>query len=178
MSKKLSDEDRAAWQAELQHVKKSKKPRTIIPKTPPVKAKAFKPASTAEPLRDAPHMPEREYSRLEHGNTAGVDAGTIRRMKRGQMPIGARIDLHGMTQAEAYPALVACIEAAYERNKKLVLVITGKGSVSQGGGVLKTMLPVWLNMQPLRPYILAFEQAQIAHGGSGAFYVLLKRNKI
>ncbi|NNE82945.1 MAG: hypothetical protein HKN28_03145, partial [Alphaproteobacteria bacterium] len=58
-----------------------------------------------------------------------------------------------------------------------VLVITGKGSVREGGGILRRRLPDWLNQSICRPHVLAFATARPEHGGSGAFYVLLRRRR-
>jgi DNA-nicking Smr family endonuclease len=44
-------------------------------------------------------------------------------------------------------------------------------------GILRRAVPRWLNEPDLRPLILGFAQAQPAHGGAGAFYVLLRRKR-
>jgi DNA-nicking Smr family endonuclease len=39
------------------------------------------------------------------------------------------------------------------------------------------LVPEWLNMSPLAPYIVAFGAAAVVHGGSGAFYVHLRAKR-
>lgn len=95
------------------------------------------------------------------------------------MPIDARINLHGHTRDNAHRALNAFIEAAYERQNRCVLVITGKGLRASEGqeGVLKQAVPGWLSSGKLKPMIVSWQQAQPRDGGSGALYVLIKRRR-
>lgn len=112
---------------------------------------------------------------LEHGTSPGVDRRTADRFRKGRMAVEGRLDLHGMTQAQAYGALHSFIERASATGLRCVLVITGKGM--QGQGVLRRMVPRWLNDTRLRPLILSFSHAQIPDGGDGALYVLVKRRR-
>jgi len=91
------------------------------------------------------------------------------------MQIEARLDLHGMTQAEAHQALHAFIERQARLGARCLLVITGKGR--GGDGVLRAALPGWLNAGPIRAKVLAIFPAQPKDGGSGAVYVYLKRQR-
>jgi DNA-nicking Smr family endonuclease len=58
----------------------------------------------------------------------------------------------------------------------MVLVITGKGKMSEG--VLRQAVPTWLRQAQLSIYVSAFRQAHITHGGSGALYVKLRKQEI
>jgi DNA-nicking Smr family endonuclease len=193
MSRKLTDEEERVWKQATAGVKQKKTPSAKISKIGTkfdeelVGAKVNIPPQKIEkpvaknPINASDLIPNSQsLAPLNLGNFAGVDAATVRRIKRGQLAVSARVDLHGMTQAEAYRELVEFIEHASSQNKRLVLVITGKGrrSESRESGVLKAMLPRWLNLPELRSNILAFDTAQIMHGGSGAFYILLKRNRV
>ena len=111
------------------------------------------------------------------GRLTNVDRRTADRLKRGQLEIEARIDLHGMTRAGAQDALTSFVVSAADRGRRCILVITGKGTFSGGPGVLKQEVPKWLNMPPLRERIVAVQDAQPRHGGGGALYVLLKRKR-
>jgi DNA-nicking Smr family endonuclease len=105
---------------------------------------------------------------------AGLDRSSALRLKRGDMPIAARLDLHGMTQAEAHRALVRFVAEAHAAGKRNVLVITGKGS-GGGEGVLRRAVPRWLEEAATRALVLTVEPARPRHGGNGALYVLLRR---
>ncbi len=114
---------------------------------------------------------------LEVGAIDGVDRKTFDRLRKGRLPVDAVLDLHGDTQAVAHRRLHSFIARCRMANSRCVLIVTGKGSVSQGGGVLRKMLPEWLNGQDMRPHVVAISQAQQQHGGVGAYYVLLRRNR-
>lgn len=119
-----------------------------------------------------PPSPPRD---LTHGAAAGLDKRSLARLRRGMLPIEGTIDLHGMTQSEAHAALHAFIATSQQRGRRCVLVITGKGSRSEG--VLRNAVPHWLNLPATRSLVLAFAYATPAHGGAGALYVLLKRQR-
>jgi DNA-nicking Smr family endonuclease len=110
---------------------------------------------------------------------AGVDGKNFEKLRRGDYPIAATLDLHGLTQAQALSSLRVFIATQADRGSRCVLIITGKGKTGgdfmQQGGVLRQNLPRWLNLPPLRPRILALATAQRRHGGDGAFYLLLKK---
>ena len=106
---------------------------------------------------------------------AGIDRANAERLKRGLHRIEARLDLHGMTQAEAHGALSAFIAASRTAGRRCVLVITGRGLGQNGPGVLKSSVPRWLEKPELRRHILAIATAQPQHGGPGASYLLLRR---
>ena len=114
---------------------------------------------------------------LTHGDIKGLDRRTGLRLKRGQFPIEACLDLHGMTQREAYKSLCLFIDSQHSAGRRCIIVVTGKGRGHEGGGVLKTAVPKWLNAPPNRNKLLAFEYAIQKDGGSGALYVLLKRKR-
>lgn len=114
---------------------------------------------------------------LELGHHPNVDGRTADRLKRGKLEIDGRIDLHGMTQARAHTALAAYVHRAWNEGRRCILVITGKGSFSAEGGVLKRAVPRWLGDAPLRSMVLAVQHAQPRDGGEGALYVLIKRRR-
>jgi DNA-nicking Smr family endonuclease len=103
----------------------------------------------------------------------GLDRRTAERLRKGQIAVEARLDLHGHTQAEAHRALVGFVAGSAAAGRRCVLVITGKGT--RGAGVLRASVPAWLNDPALRPKVLAFAPARPRDGGEGALYVLLRR---
>jgi DNA-nicking Smr family endonuclease len=172
--------DSELWQAALRDVKPLRKRK---PAAPPVKAPP--PASRPVNAPAAPAKLRAELSPLPQitGLRApGLDKASAERLKRGQYPIEARIDLHGMTQDDAHGTLGDFIAASARAGRRCVLVITGKGLRRLGDdrpageiGILRNAVPRWLNEAPNRARILAFATAQPRDGGGGAFYVLLRR---
>ena len=113
-----------------------------------------------------------------------MDNKSFGKMKRGKIKPEARIDLHGMTMAEAHPELVAFILGSQAVGRRLVLVITGKGKDRDDGGpiptrhgILRHQVPQWLALAPLAQAILQVTPAHLKHGGHGAYYVYLRRNR-
>jgi DNA-nicking Smr family endonuclease len=104
-----------------------------------------------------------------------------KRVARGSHTIDGRLDLHGFTQAEAHDALLHFLRTWQARGARLVLIITGKGlrgDMSVGErGVLKRMVPMWLGTAEFRSYVIGFESAAVGHGGEGALYVTLRKNR-
>ncbi len=111
----------------------------------------------------------------------GLDGNTSRRLKRGEIAPDAKIDLHGLTEAAAHRALTAFMLSAHRRGDKLVLIVTGKGGAGSDPervrGVLKTMVPRWLEESPLAKLIADKRGAHVRHGGPGALYVYLRKVK-
>lgn len=126
---------------------------------------------TATRPAPVPHPPPQPVPPLDR--FAGIDRATAERLKRGRYPVEARLDLHGMTQAEAHRALSGFVAGSRSVGRRCVLVITGHGRIS--GGVLKAAVPRWLAEPALRPHLLAITPAQPQHGGAGALYLLLRR---
>lgn len=94
-------------------------------------------------------------------------------MRRGKLEIGATLDLHGHTQETGRTALTRFLRGAQARGDTTVIVVTGIGRAGQG--VLKRLLPAWLEQPDVRPLTAGYAQAHRMHGGAGAFYVFIKR---
>ncbi len=141
-----------------------------------------------KPLK-TPRLRPKTLSNTPDKQGTEVDSRTFERFRRGRMPIEGRIDLHGMGQEKAQDALEAFIKAAYASGKRCVLVITGKGKPREGRedhetdwlaprpGILRERVPGWLTDQPLGRFVLKVAPAQSQHGGGGALYVLLRRQR-
>jgi DNA-nicking Smr family endonuclease len=103
----------------------------------------------------------------------GLDTKTSRKLMKGRIPIEARLDLHGMTQQRAHDALQAFLAECQLRDRRMALVITGKGQAS--GGILRNLVPRWLAEPAMRLHVSGFGEAHAVHGGSGALYVRIRR---
>ena len=176
----LSQEDRALWA------------RITCDVTPLTRNRAGTPSlgepkdNADRPQRIKPHAQRSvEFSIITtqkpsygHGHAPGLDRRTQMRLRRGQVAVEARLDLHGMSQLEAHGRVCRFLEAARTKGCRTVLVITGKGRREDGGiGVLRSAVPRWLNEPPLRDWIKAFDYAAPRDGGEGALYILLRRRK-
>lgn len=116
-----------------------------------------------------------------------VDKNTAQRLARGKMQVEARLDLHGCTLEVAHTRLKDFITRAADRGLRCVLVVTGKGDVTDMGdrltgrrprGAIRREFPHWITAFPLNQLILKAVPAKPADGGAGAFYVLLRRIRV
>jgi DNA-nicking Smr family endonuclease len=114
---------------------------------------------------------------------SGLDGNTKERLKRGGVRPQASIDLHGMTQEAAHRALLAFLQRSRKSGLRLTLVVTGKGNpknddaewMMRSHGVLKEMVPRWLNEPDFAGLIAGSTPAHVRHGGAGALYVYLRK---
>jgi DNA-nicking Smr family endonuclease len=179
----ISEDERALWQSVAKTATPLKRRRKS--EHAPASAKADKPAPKAAkkaktPAKAPPPKPASsppKHHELSHGLSVGIDKRQAERFRGGRLPIEGRIDLHGRTQQQAHDALRAFLADAHGDGKRCVLVITGKGMTASKPGVLKENVPRWLNEPGLRRHVLAFDYAERQHGGEGALYVLLKRDR-
>ena len=123
---------------------------------------------------------EPEFELVEEGErvagiAAGVDRAHLRKLKRGEVPIGRSVDLHGLHRREAGELVKRELREAHARGVRCVVVIHGRGTRSEEGPVLRRALLGWLRRPPLAALVLAFASALPRDGGAGATYVLLRR---
>jgi DNA-nicking Smr family endonuclease len=104
----------------------------------------------------------------------GIQKTVLRRLRNGQIPVEAELDLHGCTVAEAEHQLKLFLRDAQATGRqRAVRVIHGKGLGSpEGKPVLKAKVSELLRRSDA---VLAFCTAELSDGGSGAVRVLLKK---
>ena len=175
----LNAEDADLWREMTKDVKplpgREYKPAASTPKKA-TKAKKDKPVHTQMP-------PKAKSKPIARGRD--IDAATAKRLKRGDMPIEGKLDLHGMNQGDARNALINFIVNAQSAGKRCVLIVTGKGNTGRTSqdwlarepGVLRRNVPLWLYESELSSIVLQAVSAQPKHGGEGALYVYLRRRR-
>ncbi|MCB9963568.1 MAG: Smr/MutS family protein [Rhodospirillales bacterium] len=136
----------------------------------PKKQGAPPPAETYTPLSPPPEL--RLPGPVSH--PPQLNRRDAERLRKGRMEIEARLDLHGLTQIEAFHRLHRFILSSVALERRCVLVITGKGKLSEPG-ILRQKLPEWLRHHELSPLILQAVPAQPKDGGTGATYIYLKK---
>ena len=186
--RKLSAEEERLWKSVTDTttpIEKPAVPPALLPKKnkpkPPETKQDYKPPAFRIGEKTKPETtgflsPSQQPVRM--------DQKAFGRMKRGKSKPDARIDLHGMTAAAAQARLTSFLMQAHADQKRLVLVITGKGKaiyddgpVPRRAGILRQQVPMWLERPPLRQIVLQVVQAHQKHGGLGAFYVYLNRRR-
>ncbi|MEX0310040.1 MAG: Smr/MutS family protein [Tateyamaria sp.] len=193
--RKLRPEEEALWR------KVTAKTERLLPDKPfhpddfvttPAPKPRARPMFDAVPLKPSPTTSARATSTSVApsivdqvaASPVHMDRKTFQQMKRGKLKPEGKLDLHGMTLDRAHPALTRFILSAHAQGKRLVLVVTGKGKHRDDAGpipvrfgVLRHQVPQWLSMPPLSSVVLQVSQANLRHGGGGAYYVYLRRNR-
>jgi DNA-nicking Smr family endonuclease len=98
------------------------------------------------------------------------------------------LDLHGYTLDEANQIIENFVKRSYKDKVNKLIIVTGKGIhsdnkknpyVSKDLGILKYSIPEFLkNNTELMSIISSTEEASVEDGGSGAFYIYLKKNNL
>jgi DNA-nicking Smr family endonuclease len=166
----LSEGDRDAWASYARHV--AALPGRSLPALTPAVIMAPAPAQAAPPPQPQPvrYAPPSYVTVGEQ--PPGVDNSTWGRLRTGKLPPTRTLDLHGRTAQHAFHALLAFLHRAHADRVRCVEVITGRGS-GETGGVIRRELPLWLNLPPLRPMVLAVTHPHA--GNVGAVRLLLRR---
>jgi DNA-nicking Smr family endonuclease len=190
MKRRTTDDERKLFKAHIDEPRPLKavmaKPKKASTAPPPPRAERKEGEVAVAALAGAQARagaPKAKLRRPE-GVKPRLDGNTAEKLKRGQLTPGARIDLHGMTEAAAHTTLLSFLAGAQSRGVRLALVITGVGNpkhhegaewMRSPHGVLKQMVPRWLNEREFSALISGSGPAHRRHGGEGALYVYLRK---
>lgn len=187
----LSDEEAAVWE---------KLAATVVPLHPlrpgkkaPVKAMTV--PAAPQPTRPAPAHRAGQSSRPPSppeplppsarrvpapGN---LDSYWDRRLKAGDIAPDLALDLHDHGMDAAYSRLIGGMEQARSMGARVVLVITGRprpvdaADRATSRGVIRAKILDWLAASEHGDAIAAIRKAHRRHGGDGALYVVLRRER-
>jgi len=154
----LTDKDKRAWAAVSRNVTPLKGRRSVQEDS----------RRKTDPGREAPYPPFNGKTFAPPQNRQNERA-----IRRGRQAISASFDLHGHTRDSAFKVLPAFLAREQAKGSQCVIVITGKGK--SGEGVLKRAFVNWLELPEARTLVSGFAPAHAKHGGSGAWYVFLRR---
>lgn len=176
--RRLSDDERVLWRGVTRSIAPLRA-RRDEPDEPPAVSPAIKPRPKTAPVATSAAPAPAPAAKLAAPPPAPLERKLRQRIARGSHPIDGRLDLHGMTQAQAHGALLHYLRARQAHGCRVVLVITGKGMRADLAerGILKRMVPLWLRLPELRTVVVGFESASVRHGGEGALYVRLRRSR-
>ena len=186
-TKSLSEDDVEIWLRTVSGVEKKsvlKESETVALVEQKVKGKRSTPLIKNTYLKEKSIETEPKAALANLLSNRSVDKRVSSKMKAGKMGPEGTLDLHGYRLTQAKLALRGFLFSAYESRKRLVLIITGKGKPKAEWdlnldyrGVLRNEVPVWLEEPPLAGLILSVKTANPKHGGGGALYVYLRKNK-
>jgi DNA-nicking Smr family endonuclease len=171
MSRRLSDHDRRAWALVARTVRPAQ--GRSHPNVDEMESEQANAHPSIAGARAAP-PPHRSASRAAVPGPL-ADVSNRRPVRRGQLDVEAKLDLHGHTQDTAFRELAGFLLTQRAMGARCVLVITGKGRL--GGGVLRSRFLDWIESDEIRPLLAGYSRAHVRHGGEGAFYLLLKAKR-
>ena len=169
MIKKITDKDKEDWENFLNNKKKNLNKN-------PVKKKEIN-----NPDKDKLDWENFLNTKEKIPNKDFIHKKNIRHEKI------KKVDLHGYTIEEANKAIEKFIQKYFDEDVTKIIVITGKGLrsknienpyLSKDLSILKYSVPEFIESNNnLRKMIIESTDAKIEDGGSGAFYIYLKKNK-
>ncbi len=167
-ARRLSQAEAELWMTVTADVRPFRaRPKKPAPPSPAVDANAPPPAASI--AHDRPPGPK------PAPRPTDIDSRTFAKIKRGRLEVDAKLDLHGMRQAEAQRSLTAFLRRCQANGARIAIIVTGKGLTRDEGGVLRRVVPMWLEAPNLRDVVVGFGEAARHHGGEGALYVRIRR---
>ncbi|MCF8709580.1 Smr/MutS family protein [Rhizorhapis sp. SPR117] len=184
--RRLSPEERAAWN----QLARSVKPLSVAPQPPENHGEAME--SSASLLNEPASHPTESLTQsialprsvVRTRRPADIlDGSWERQIKRGLLQPEITIDLHGHSLSQAHQRFDRALANALAHGVRVMLVITGKPR--DGGtrrdradrGVIRAEIGHWISNSQQFGMIASVRNAHPRHGGSGAIYVILRRNK-
>ncbi|MDN6318280.1 MAG: DNA endonuclease SmrA [Marinobacter sp.] len=177
-----SKNDRLSFLEEMKDVRRIRKPNRAETATPREltpghlerqRSAVEKPFKDSNPLTSEMVDPLTAHDILSW-QRPGIQHGVFRKLKLGQYPIEARLDLHRMTVEQARREVFQFITDCVRYGLRSVIILHGKGERNPDGvAQLKSHLAKWL---PELSNVLAFHSAQKRHGDTGAVYVMVRKS--
>lgn len=177
-SRRLSDDERAVW-------------RRVEDSATPLKKRAVKvqvdgsamAAPATKKLPKVRAIPGPAAPPKSAPKTGGLDSSWDRKLARGSLEPDFTIDLHGMTLDAAWTRLSRTLDQAVSMGARTILVVTGKdrGPDVRGTpgarGRIRAKFADWIAASSHASRVIAIRPASRRHGGEGAVYLVLQRQK-
>jgi DNA-nicking Smr family endonuclease len=111
-----------------------------------------------------------------------LDAGWDKKLARGLVAPESSIDLHGHTLASAHAMLDQGLSRAIARGDRVLLLVTGKPPRPEAErpysrGAIRAAVGDWIAASRHADRIAAVRPAHPRHGGAGALYIVLRRQR-
>ena len=144
-----------------------------------------------EKIKQTEKTKEKKLESIKNYQFLPETGKTNKMLRKGQIPIDKKIDFHGMALYQAENEFQKTVLESYIQKKRCLLFVTGKGLHKKQNfldnrpsnspklfyGKIRDAFLVWVKKPELAKYILTTEKAGFEHGGDGAFYVYLRKNK-
>lgn len=178
----ITPDERALWARVIATVNPIKREKPVSPVVPAPVATA--PVVVAAPKVKGRVPPPRPVSAKPlEPRASTLDASWDRRLSRGLVSPDSSIDLHGHTLSSAHAVLDQGLSRAIARGDRLMLLITGKpprpeSERPHARGAIRSAVGDWLAASRHADRIAAVRNAHPRHGGNGALYLVLRRDRM
>ena len=128
---------------------------------------------------------EKKQKEIKTKNLIENSLKFVKKIKKGNVKINKKIDLHGLSLLDAQLKFNREIEVCFNSSKRCILFITGKGikpidsnrtDIKLYYGKIRSQIKNWAYSPRNKEKILFFSQARPEHGGAGSYYVYLRKN--
>lgn len=143
---------------------------------------AQRPVAPPPPSKSATSPTQNLYARGP-ASRQGLDSSWERKLAKAAIAPDFTLDLHGTSLEGAHNRLDSGLNQARAMGARLVLVVTGKPRPVQAAdrgekrGAIRAKILDWLASGPHAGAIAAIRNAHPRHGGAGALYVVLRRDR-
>ena len=188
--RRLSPDERALWDKVVASVKPmhvgrvQNRPMPTVPaRAEPIEAESLTLSSLRKKSSASTSAGRTEVGRAAHTNLHTLDGGWDKRLTKGDVVPDVTIDLHGETLATAHARLNRSLALAVRNGVRVILLVTGKPAQDNprlpptSRGVIRASVHDWLMASAHAHQIAAIRNAHPRHGGAGALYVILRRNR-
>jgi DNA-nicking Smr family endonuclease len=147
---------------------------------------AVRPAHVSKPVTIPRTTPEKPIPiRAQKPVMDTLDGGWDRRLRRGSTEPDRTLDLHGHTLLSAHKALDQGLDRAISDGVRVLLLVTGKAPRKEDReldgrpkrGLIRESIGDWLVSSRHARRIAAVRNAHPKHGGAGALYIILRRER-
>lgn len=172
-ARRLSADELALWRRVMSSVRPMA--GTALTQTDPISEPVLSRAVIAAPPPPRPAPPRAPGTTL--------DAGWDKRLARGLVSPDRTVDLHGHGLHSAYLLLDQELGRAIADEARLVLLITGKPPRAESErpharGAIRAAVGDWISASRHSGRIAAVRSAHPRHGGAGALYIILRRQRV
>ena len=125
-------------------------------------------------------------TKIKKNNLKIESSSVLKKLNKGKIPIDKKIDFHGLSIEKAKSKFFNTINECFYSNKRCILFITGKGmkkinqdtaDIKLFHGRIRENFKEWIFEKEAISKILNVAPAGFLHGGDGAFFVYLRKNK-
>lgn len=180
--RRLSAEEQSLWRRVMATVRPIK-PQPVPQAVEPLADQSIRPKPPQDRLPDRAELRAARPGATSKGPGVTLDGSWDRRLASGAVMPDASIDLHGCSLEAAHQRLDVALDRAIQRGDRVLLLITGRpprpeSERPHARGRIRAAIGDWLAASRHADRIAAIRAAHPRHGGAGALYIILRRDRM